>query len=248
MTAAKPIVLHPQRRPAAADDPLSPARGPRAMAATQSAAQAPGQVSQRFGRVLREEPAGSLLVQCEGEEVSARRAVGCLVTPRLGDRVLLAAGAEGSAYVLSVLERDGDPAVVISASGDMKLEAAAGRLDVVGAEGVQLVSGETVEVAAKAARVRAIDAEVAAERLTVMGRYLQTSVDRIKTLATSLDAVADRVTQRAKRVYRKVAELEHVQVRQYELKASETMQLHGRNAVVTAQELVKVDAEQIHMG
>ncbi len=50
------------------------------------------------------------------------------------------------------------------------------------------------------------------------------------------------------RAYRFVEEMEHVRAGSIDYAARENVRFHGRNALVTAQQLVKMDGEQIHMG
>ena len=49
-----------------------------------------------------------------------------------------------------------------------------------------------------------------------------------------------------KRSYRAVEETDQLRAGQIDYVAKETLSLHGENALLTAEELVKVDGEQIH--
>ena len=64
----------------------------------------------------------------------------------------------------------------------------------------------------------------------------------------TLDSVLDRFSQRVKRSYRTVEETDQLKAERIDYTASSTMSLHGENALVTAEQLVKVDGEQIHLG
>ena len=71
-------------------------------------------------------------------------------------------------------------------------------------------------------------------------RFLDLAIERLLELHGSTIDVG--------RVRRTVEELDHVRAEQIDYAAKKTMSLHGDNAIVTANELVKVDGEQIHVG
>jgi hypothetical protein len=52
----------------------------------------------------------------------------------------------------------------------------------------------------------------------------------------------------ARSSFRLTEEVEQVRAGQIDMQAKETLRLHARNTLVTSKALVKVDAEQIHMG
>ena len=58
----------------------------------------------------------------------------------------------------------------------------------------------------------------------------------------------ERLSQRVKRSYRTVDELDQLHARQLDYKVDKTMSLRAANALLTAEQLVKVDGGQIHLG
>ncbi len=115
-------------------------------------------------------------------------------------------------------------------------------------EGVELVSGSDVSVAAGKLRVNAADGDVVLTRLTFLGTFVRAEIEKVKLFAEHLDSVVDRVAQRVKRSYRSVEESDQVRAARVDYTARETMSLHGENALLTAESLVKIDGEQIHVG
>lgn len=170
---------------------------------------------------------------CE-ETFRASRAVSCLVAPEVGDLVLLAGSRSASLYVLAVLERPGCHDARISTDGDLTFELRTGRFTVAATEGVELVSKRTVSVAADRLDVRAREG----------GLFLSTA----RLIAGAVDSILGRLSQRVKRVYRRVEELEHVRAGQIDCAAEGNLRLHGENTLLTARELVKADGKQIHIG
>lgn len=189
----------------------------------------------------------SLLVTTSRGDYRARRALSCLLAPVVGDRVLLASTEAGSSWVLAVLERDGDEAPCISADGDLSVRLPRGRFTVA-AESVEMVASKDVSLTSTGLRVHAKEGNLVLHKLSVLGRYVVGEFEKVKTVAASLDQVLDRFSQRVDRSYRNVTGYDSLRAEQVDYRAKRTMSLHAENAVVTAEELIKMDGEQIHIG
>jgi flagellar basal body rod protein FlgG len=164
----------------------------------------------------------------------ASRAVSCLVAPEEGDLVLLAGPRLKGLYVLAVLERPGCSHARISAEGNLTVELRAGRFTVAATEGVDLVSKKSVSVFA--------------DRLETKAREGTFLVGTVTLIAEAVNATLEHLSQKVKRIYRRVTELEHVRARQIDCSTEGNLRLHGENTLLTARELVKADAKQIHIG
>ncbi len=205
----------------------------------------PSEMVQEAARVLSVTPDGTM-VQSEAGVYRAQRAVSCLVAPEVDDVVLLATSERGTCYVLAVLEREA-MATRLSVEGDLELSST-GQVRIAAPEGVDLVSQKRVGVVSAEVKVNAVEAKVATQKATVVGRFLQTEFERVKSFANAIDGVFGRFSQRAKSSIRRVEGLEQLKAEHIDHSAQKTMTLHGENAVVTARQLVKVDGEQIHVG
>lgn len=177
---------------------------------------------------------GSFEVRTADGTFRASRAVSCLIAPEKGDLVLLAGPSSGGLYVLAVLERPECQSARISPDGDLTFELRSGRLTVAATEGIDLVSRGGVSVAA--------------DRLEARAREGNFFLGSVRSIATAVSSTVESLSQTAKRVYRRVTELEHVRAGQIDCATKGTLRLHGKNTLTTARELVKADAEQIHMG
>ncbi|MBM4356846.1 MAG: DUF3540 domain-containing protein [Deltaproteobacteria bacterium] len=204
-------------------------------------------VTQEQGLVLRRD-GDSFVVRAGSGDFRARRAVSCLVEPQTDDLVLVAATERGTCYVLAVLERDEGAPTRLVAEGDLEIAAERGRVSITAKEELALASSHGIELAAASLGLKALDARLVAERIDVVGRGLSGKFERIKAYATSLDSVFDRWSQRVKRSYRTVEEADHLRAERIDYEAQRTVNLHGQNTVVTAQEIVKVDGGQILVG
>lgn len=198
------------------------------------------------GTVARREGTG-FVVRAEGTELHARRAVSCLVEPEVADRVL-AGDVGGEVFVLAVLERQEGAPATLAHDGDLRIRLDRGRCEIEAQRGVGITSPADVSVVAATANLRAVDAGVAVSRLSLVGRLVQAEVEKVKLFGESLDTVVERTSQRVKRAYRIVEEMEQLRAGAVDYAARAVMRLHGKNTVVTSEEVVKVDANQIHMG
>jgi hypothetical protein len=205
-------------------------------------------VVEETGRVLAIREGGALLVRTASGDHEAHRAVSCLVAVEVDDLVLVARAPLEGAFVLAVLRREGSRGTTVAVSGDLDVRLASGRLRLAAQEGVDLVSAREVSVVAGGLRVNAAEGHVVLQSLSFLGDAVRAEIDRVKLFAQSFDAVLERFSQRVQRSYRTVAETDQLRAQRIDYTAEKTMHLHGEHALVTADELVKVDAEQIHLG
>lgn len=203
---------------------------------------------QASGRVARAQGA-MFAVESGNTEYDARRAVSCLLEPTDGDHVLLAIVPERGAFILAVLERGaGGESARLAFDGDLEVSATSGRVVIAAKDGIDLVSTGDVGLVGDRVKVTARAAEMVVDHLGVVGGTVQAQLAKVKVVAETIDQAADRIVQRVKRAYRFVAETEQVRAQRVDVAAQKTMSLHARNTVVTAEELVKVDGGQIHLG
>ncbi|WP_437727206.1 DUF3540 domain-containing protein [Sorangium sp. So ce861] len=189
----------------------------------------------------------SFEVRVGSGDYAARRAVSCLVEPALGDRVLVALHDAGC-HVLAVLDREGDAPTRLVAEGDLEVSAPGGRVTVAAGEGVRLVTPAEASVAAGKVRVAASEGSLAVGAMTYVGERLVAQVDRVKTVARSVESIADRWVQRLDRAYRFIAESEQVRAQYYEVTAKAAVNIKAQATLVSSGELTKIDGGQIHLG
>jgi len=178
---------------------------------------------------------------------TARRAASCLRVPELGDTVLVATLAEGTSYVLQVLEAT-ESRATLAFDGDVQLRAESGSLHLRAAEGVRITTPAEFSVLGARFDLRAIDASLAVRTLSFLGRTVRCEMEKLRSVTEVLELVAERFSQKAGRSYRTVADVDQLRAGAIDHSATDAMTLGARNTVVTAEQLLKVDAEQIHLG
>ena len=207
---------------------------------------ASAQAHQEIG-VVRALSEDGIEVEIAGESFTAERAVSCLVRPEPGDEVLLVVPAIGPLYVLAVLRRDAhDPLRIGAEDRELSLHARAVRIT--GATSVDLAAGSDLRMTARAVELRGCTAGVFFEKVEFVSRRVLSEVERARTAFGVLEGVVDRLTQRIGRSYRYVEDLDLTRAGQIDLRAERALNMRGRHTVITAEQLVKVDGEQIHLG
>jgi len=190
-----------------------------------------------------------LTVELGSGVVAAKRAFSCLVEPLEGDRVLVAVEASSRAYVLAVLERTREGAkTTLRVEGDLEIRAPMGACSIAAQEGVRIASPGEVSLTSADLTVNTLRGKVVMEKLAFVGQWVQGELGKLRVLAESVDSVVTRVSERVTRSYRTVDEIDQVKAHQMDYTAKEQIRMHAKNTIVTSDNLVKVDGDQIHFG
>lgn len=176
----------------------------------------------------------------------ARRAKSCLVAPEVGDTVLCAAHAEGC-HIVAVLDGAFGGATRLSAEGDLHVEPQ-GKLSLSSREGVSLTTDRALTIGAADVAVNAERGTATIDELGFFGRLVRADAEKIVVVARELDHVVGRLTQRLKRAFRFVEDMDQTRAGSIDLRADDLASVRGENTVVSARALAKVDGEQIHIG
>ena len=190
----------------------------------------------------------SITVQTELSSMEANVAPSCLLAPLVGDKVLLVTDMQGGDYVLAVLERAAGQTATLQFHGNTEIIAASGTLTLSSRDGLALASARELSLTATTLRAAAIRGDVVVENMSLVGGAWSSCIDSVKSVGRIFDSVLERCHQRVARSYRQVEEIDQVKAGQIDYQADTSLQLHAKYALVTADELVKMDAEQIHLG
>ena len=198
------------------------------------------QQGDRYSIALLEGPAD------QPHSLLANRAASCLLAPCPGDRVLIAFAPEP--FILAVLERHGTSPSELLLDGDARIRAREGELELSGDEGLALKSKKTLSLLAGALSFKSGSVKLFSNTVDAVAKQARVSFDDLGVLAKACDMMADRIVQRAGRVYRFVDELDQLRARHFDYRAENSAQIKGENTVMTARQVVKIDGEQIHVG
>jgi len=186
-------------------------------------------------------------VACDGVVCSARIAFGCLIEPEPDDHVLTAL-VDGTIWITSVLERHSDVPPRLWADGDLGIVSGNGTIALSAARTVEIDSGTKVRIAAPEIDLHAGVARFVLDELLQVGRRISWYVSRLRSMGELVETFAEHVLTRAKRGSRFIEGSDQMRAGYIDHRAEGTYQLQAEAAFVTADTVVRVDADQIHMG
>lgn len=204
-------------------------------------------VIREIGRVERVEN-GRHVVVTETGRFSTTKAVSCLVEPIIDDEVLFAGRASGDLFIIAILQRESDAPTQLSVEGDATFQVKEGRLAFVAKEGIDLVTSAALSMTSRGIKLNAEEGDLFIDRLTFLGRKALAELDVAKVFAGTVDSVMDRFTRKVKSSFRFVEGVDQVRAKQVDYTAKENMRLRGRNALMNADLLFRIDGDSIQLG
>ena len=191
--------------------------------------------------------------------LSCLRAASCLLRPEPGDLALVALpgeaspgvhqGAGAKAFILAVLERAeaASPAVLDLQSG-ARLSSPLGGVHIEAAQGITLSTPAELAATAGNMSFAAGGVRWLAQTFSFLGQALEFVTTRFTETSQERDTQAGTWTQRLGDSFRHVEELDETQAGTVRTLARDTAQLHGRVTYVQAEEFVKADGQEVHLG
>jgi hypothetical protein len=189
-----------------------------------------------------------VVIQTASDIVRAKPATSCLTRVEVGDLVLLAQNAARSSYVLSVLEREKAQPLTISCERDLRLESTVGKVQIAAKSGINLATAGEIDATSSSISVQSGRASMFIAQAILVGSSFLARLDQLRVVATVVESIADNIVEKCGRLLRRVADSEQVIAGNIEYRAEESVSVHGKHALVTAENLVKLDGEQIHLG
>ncbi len=200
--------------------------------------------------------ASAVLITRDGQDVriardgcisEARVAFGCVVQPEVGDRVLTA-DADGTVWIISVLERCSDAPMRLWAEGDVSIVSMRGDVSLMTARTLNLDAGKRARVTAPEIDLHAGVARFVLDELVQVGRKASLLVAKVRYVGELVETFAEHVLTRAQRSSRFVEGSDQLRAGDVDHRAESTLQMRAETVFMTADKIVRVDADQIHMG
>lgn len=201
-----------------------------------------------IGTVTRREEDGSFSVDCDGRAWRARQAASCLLAPQTGDQVLISGPDAARVYLIAVIEQ-ADPGVArLETEGDMVLRSRAGSVALESTQAVRLAGRGAVSIDTASLKVQTENAHCVAAKMKYLGAEMTATVGTTRLIGKVYEAVMDRLSFLSRVSFRTTEEVEHVRAGSLDYRAEKSARVHASYTMVTGENLVKVDAKQIHMG
>ncbi|MGN8080971.1 DUF3540 domain-containing protein [Variovorax sp. 22077] len=201
-----------------------------------------------LGTVVSALPGGLYSVESDGRVLHCQRAASCLLRPEIGDLVLVSGPDSSRLYLTAVAEQADARTSRLDVSGDMTLASERGAVSIESATQLSLRGREGVRMDAPQLEIDANTADCRVGRLAYSGEEAEVRVLGIRVIGRVYEAIVERLVHLSKTAFRMTEGIDQVRASHIDYQATEMARLHGKNTVVTAQDLIKADASQIHMG
>jgi len=198
-----------------------------------------------FGNVVCAEDESFRVVNDDGNEMIAYRAEACLIEPDVLDRVLVSLNESGESYILSVLVKHGSSSRLLLPDGakihsndSLSLEAeeiciSAKRNAVIGAPEISLTGASGIF-------------NFASSFFSCIS--LTAKIKKVSAMMETINTVVDRITQRARNIFRQVENLEQVNAGRISSTAKNGYLIRSGHISVKSKEEVEIDGKKIHLG
>lgn len=202
-----------------------------------------------YGKVLAHGGATYSVATDQGP-TTCERADGCLLKPEPGDLVLVATATEGNGYVLSVIKRArrGTHPAQLEVQGDLNIRATEGDLTMASDRDISLFAANEASIAGRTLNAGADSAALRAGNVSVAARVFSGSYKTVSLAAGAVEQVFARLTQKLRNSVRMVEEHDEVIAGSARMAVEDDYSVQSKNEVHTAEELVKIDAEEVHLG
>lgn len=184
----------------------------------------------------------------DGRALRCQRASSCLLLPAPGDTVMVAGPHDDALYVIAVVAQADRGQATLAVDGDLRLLSKRGGIAIHSAGALDMQSDTAVATRAPQWKLTAERGQCSVSELDYQGAEIRFSVLVSRFVGHACEVVLDRLHLLTRSSFRITEEIEQVRAGQIDIQASRTLRLHAKNTLVTSKELVKVDAEQIHMG
>jgi hypothetical protein len=185
---------------------------------------------------------GSFMVSTEFGIMKAVRALSCLVSPEVGDMVLVSADDAGSCYILSILER------TRGSQGNAELSFEGNVNFNVRKCSFSFTSEDALSLSSPHFELNAHQATVRIEKTSFFGKFVENNIEKLRLVAESVDSIIKRTVQRLTSSYRYVEEHDEIRSASTRMIVDGTLTMHTKNTMHIAEGHVKIDAGQIHLG
>ena len=174
----------------------------------------------------------ALVLEADGELLSARRAPGCQPDPREEDTVLfLEVDGRGPVVTTVLLSGPDDSPRTMTFPGGVRLRS----------DG---------EIGMEAPRFRGVfsDFSLSARTLSLAGDLLSLAGKKITQAGQTLERVAEWIFDRARGSVREIEGLDRQIAGAVQIESDSVVSVASRSTLLTSSELVKIDSDQVHLG
>jgi hypothetical protein len=135
----------------------------------------------------------SLMIELSGSVMSARTAFSCLVSPMVGDTVLVNQNFDDY-HVLAVLERSAEQDMSLNFPANVKMVATDGQLDLVSGQDINLLSTSNTRMVSGNIKMTAAAMNIKTNDLTAHISEIESHSKSVKLFTDVLSTVGEQIT------------------------------------------------------
>ena len=205
------------------------------------------EATQEYGKVI-EQKDSFYSVETDSGLYLFTRAVSCVVQPEVNDLVLVSLNSSYEGYILAVLKREKGAKATLSFDSDVDIRTSKGSLSITSKQGIDLASTENINLISSRLGIISSEGEINISKLTFLGSLFEGSLETIKLLAKTFEAITERFFRRTKRSYRFTEDTDEVKTGSLHYVADKSLMLRGTFSQMTAKEDIHIDGERINIG
>lgn len=168
---------------------------------------------------------------------AAKVAPSCLLRPEVGDRVLVSQSRRGTTIIAVVERGEGTACIMVGEGQPFRLSG----------EGIELEARRIGVQASETLRLDAARTTIRARSLQLVADAMTTAAGAVRSVAETVDAAADRMTEYVGRRFRRV-DREHVEAGDLTTRCTGIHETSGEAVVVVGRRVTKIDGGQIQVG
>ncbi len=197
-------------------------------------------------RIIRQDADQFLLLTAGSLALRATKAAGCLLEPEENDTVLIVRNSPEGSYILTILSRSGaDSRIKLPGNATVCAEGETLRLS---GDSVVMSGKKTASVDAPEIFMQGGKGDISFVNLSLTASVAEAKAGRLSLVASAIDTVCERLTQRLKDCFRRVARMDSTTAGHLRINTENRFDLKAGAASITAECEVKIDGDKIHLG
>lgn len=207
---------------------------------------APLPVALSYGQVTGRKDDCWFVLTDDGRVMGAQKADGCLLTPEIGDRVLLAEDGGDEGFILNVLLKSGGRSEMVL-PGQGIIRAGDGNLALT-SDTITISARESASFAAPEVSFTGVTAKASFLSFSFLAQTLEAQIGKAATVIDTLDTICGRLTQRLKTSFRWIENFEETKAGRISTIVKERFAVRAKHASLLTEEEVTIDGKKIHLG
>lgn len=182
-----------------------------------------------------------------GHNYRAEKAASCLMSPQIGDSVLVAR-VSSKLFVLAVLQQKDANKSNISLNGDVEFKIPNGSLHLSAQKGLHFSTPEDLNLIAKKFGITGDSLVTVVKKINFYGDLAEMQLQNLKFVSNQVKSTINVAIQQFGRRHANIDGLESTTAGTIKQTAKEIMNLKSKFAFIKAKKNIKMDGEQILMG